>query len=88
MIAKKNKIEKTETRTKKGGRREYMRNYMKQRRNVNNFLVNICDLPEVEREFYEERAAIMEYDGGMCRGNAEIEAAKLTLIFFGKTELN
>lgn len=62
-----------------------MRNYMKQRRNGNNFLVNICDLPEGEREIYEERAAIMEYDGGMCRANAEIEAAKLTLIFFGKT---
>lgn len=64
-----------------------MRNYIKQRRNINNFLVNICDLPEVERDFYEERAAIMEFDGGMCRENAEIEAAKLTLIFFGKTKL-
>lgn len=64
-----------------------MKNYMKQRRNVNNFLVNICDLPEGEREFYEERAAIMEFDGGMCREKAETEAAKLTSTFFGKTKL-
>jgi len=42
----------------------------------------------VELEFFEERGAILEYDGGMCRENAEIEAAKLTLIFFGKTKLN
>jgi hypothetical protein len=88
MITNKNKIEQNETMTKERGRREYMRNYMKQRRNVNNFLVNISDLSEVKRDFYEERAAIMEFDGGMCRANAEIEAAKLTLIFFGKTELN
>lgn len=85
MIANKNKIEQNETMNKRGGRREYMRNYMKQRRNVNNFLVNISDLPEGEREFFEERAAILEFDGGMCRENAEIEAAKLTLAFFGKT---
>lgn len=42
---------------------------------------------EVEREFFDERAAIMEFDGGMCRKNAETEEAKLTLIFFGKTKL-
>lgn len=87
MITNKNKIQQTETMTKERGRREYMRNYTKQRRNVNNFLVNICDFPEVERDFYEERAAIIEFDGGMCRENAETEAAKLTLIFFGKTKL-
>ena len=73
---------------KEGNRPEYMRDYMKKQRNVNNLLVNICDFPEVEREFFEERAAIMEFDGGICRKNAEIEAAKLTLIFFGKTKLN
>lgn len=44
------------------------------------------ELSEVELEFYEERAAILEFDGGMCRKNAEIEAAKLTLIFFGKAK--
>ena len=43
-------------------------------------------LSEVELEFYEERAAILEFDGGMCRENAEMEAAKLTLIFFGKAK--
>ena len=41
-------------------------------------------LSEGERDFYEERAAILEFDGGMCRENAETAAAKLTLIFFGK----
>ncbi len=87
MIANQNKVEKNVTMTKERGRREYMRNYMKQRRNVNNFLVNICDLPEVEREFYEERVAILEFDGNMCRENAETEAAKLTLTFFCKTKL-
>ncbi len=40
----------------------------------------------VELEFYEERAAILEFDGDMCRENAETEAAKLTLIFFGKAK--
>ena len=44
-------------------------------------------LSKIERDFYEERAAIMEFDGGMCRENEETEAAKLTLIFFGKTKL-
>lgn len=87
MIVKHNIATQNETMTKERGRREYMRNYMKQRRNVNNFLVNICDLPEGEREFYEERAAIMEFDAGMSRQDAETEAAKLTLIFLGKTKL-
>jgi len=44
-------------------------------------------LSEVERDFYEERAAILEYDGDMCRENAEIEAARLTSIFFGKSNV-
>jgi hypothetical protein len=44
------------------------------------------EFSEVEREFYEERAAILEFDGGMCRENAEIEAVKLTLIFFDKVK--
>ena len=29
---------------------------------------------ENEREHYEERAAIMEYDGGLSRANAELQA--------------
>ena len=57
---------------------------MKSRRSVNIFRVNNDDLPEIEWEFYEERAAIMEFDGGLCREDAEIEAIKLTLIMFGK----
>lgn len=28
----------------------------------------------------------LEFDGGMCRGNAKTEAAKLASIFFGKTK--
>lgn len=31
------------------------------------------------REDYEERAAIMEFDGGLKRGQAELQAAKLVL---------
>jgi len=33
-------------------------------------------LSEAEREMWEERAAIMEYDGGMDREQAEIKAYK------------
>lgn len=35
-------------------------------------------LSEIERDFHEERATIMQFDGGMCRSEAEKEAAKLT----------
>lgn len=34
----------------------------------------IDDLTDYEREIYEERAAIMEFDGGLARPNAEREA--------------
>lgn len=44
------------------------------------------EFSEIELEFYEERAAILEFDGSMCRENAETEAAKLTLLFIGKTK--
>ena len=33
---------------------------------------------EALREAYEERAAIMEYDGGLSREEAEREARRLT----------
>ncbi len=33
--------------------------------------------PEFWREAWEERAAIMEYDGGMDRARAELEAWRL-----------
>jgi len=36
----------------------------------------MVDLTEHEREIYEERAAIMEYDGGLNRLDAEKEALK------------
>ena len=37
------------------------------------------DLPEHWREFYEERAAIREYDGGQAREHAEAEALTETI---------
>lgn len=37
-------------------------------------LIDIDDLTDYEREIYEERAAIMEFDGGLARPNAEREA--------------
>src|SRR5689334_13503246 len=37
---------------------------------------------ESEREFYEERAAIMQYDGGLPRGEAERRARMETLRHF------
>jgi len=36
-------------------------------------------LTEVERELYEERAAIMEYDAGMPRKEAEMAAMQYIL---------
>jgi len=41
-------------------------------------------LNEDEREFYEERAAIIEYEAGLPRVLAEQEALKLTLEYFRK----
>lgn len=35
-----------------------------------------CHLTLAEREAYEERAAIMEYDGGLPRADAEREAMR------------
>lgn len=35
------------------------------------------DWPEVRRDAWEERAAIMEYDGGLPREEAEAEAWRL-----------
>ncbi len=37
------------------------------------------DLPESRQEWYEERAAIREYDGGQAREHAEAEALQETL---------
>lgn len=36
-------------------------------------------MTETEREAYEERAAIMEYDGGLSRRDAEHEAMKAVI---------
>jgi len=38
--------------------------------------LKLKSLSEAEREMWEERAAIMEYDGGMDREQAEIRAYK------------
>ena len=35
-------------------------------------------LDDDAREFFEERAAILEFDGGLSRSDAECEAQKLT----------
>ena len=35
-------------------------------------------LDDDAREFFEERAAILEFDGGLSRSDAEGEAQKLT----------
>lgn len=37
------------------------------------------DSDDFRREAYEERAAIMEHDGGLTREEAEAEARRLTL---------
>ena len=39
--------------------------------------------PEDIKEFYEERAGIREFDGGMSKEDAEREAFYDTLSFFG-----
>lgn len=44
---------------------------------VQTFTAVLESLPELEREELEERAAIMEYDGGMDRGEAERAAMRL-----------
>jgi len=36
-------------------------------------------MTEAEREAFEERAAIMEYDGGLSRRDAEREAMKAVI---------
>ena len=35
------------------------------------------EMTEAQREAYEERAAIMEYDGGLSREQAEAEAYRI-----------
>lgn len=46
----------------------------------------ISNLSEDERYMFEERAGIMEYDGGLSREDAEKEAMKSVRRFFGKRE--
>ena len=43
-------------------------------------------LDDDAREFFEERAAIMEYDAGQPREAAEAEAQRLTLIYLQRRE--
>ena len=40
-------------------------------------------MTEVEREFFEERAAILEFDAGLPIAKAEREALYLTQVYFG-----
>jgi hypothetical protein len=37
-------------------------------------MLTVADLTEKEEEIYQERAAIMEYDGNMTRREAEMRA--------------
>ena len=38
-------------------------------------------LDDDAREYFEERAAILEFDGGLSRSDAEREAQKLTELY-------
>jgi hypothetical protein len=42
-------------------------------------MVDFSDLTEEQREDFEERAAIMEYDGGLPREEAEKLALKIVI---------
>lgn len=37
----------------------------------------VADWPEAERELYEERAAILEFEGGLPRAEAEMVAEQM-----------
>jgi hypothetical protein len=41
-------------------------------------------LDEDAREYFEERAAILEFDGGLSRSDAEIEAQRLTQLYLDR----
>ncbi len=41
-------------------------------------------LDDDAREYFEERAAILEFDGGLSRFDAEIEAQKLTQLYLDR----
>jgi len=42
-------------------------------------IITPAELPPEWRDYYEERAAVREYDGGQAREHAEAEALKETL---------
>ena len=46
----------------------------------------MTELTQDQREEYEERAAILEFDGHMQRQDAEKEAMRLTLAKYGKPD--
>ena len=41
-------------------------------------------LDDDAREYFEERAAILEFDGGLSRSDAEIEAQRLTQLYLDR----
>ena len=43
--------------------------------------VFVAGLDEDEREFFEERAGVIQYDGGLTRVKAEAVAYQLTLAY-------
>tara|TARA_R110000868_G_scaffold387130_1_gene655645 strand:+ start:390 stop:533 length:144 start_codon:yes stop_codon:yes gene_type:complete len=46
----------------------------------------VTELTADQQEWYEERAAILEFDGHMQRDDAEKEAMRLTLAKYNKEE--
>ena len=43
-------------------------------------------LDDDAREFFEERAAILEFDGGLPKSEAELAARELTLAFLARRQ--
>lgn len=55
-------------------KREILRALLEQMRHRSVLPPSVVDWPEDQREAYEERAAIIEYDGGLDRVDAEVLA--------------
>ena len=43
-------------------------------------------LDDDAREYFEERAAILEFDGGLAKSEAELVARELTLAFLARRQ--
>lgn len=49
------------------------------------YIADIDNLSKAAQEFFEERSAILEFDGCLSREEAEQKASELTSIFFQKS---